>query len=181
MKFVAYYLVSVSVVAGFRRSKWLFLELWKRWGMPVHAGAVSCPKAHYFPIYEEHFGRFCRGSDQITMAEIGVQSGGSMLMWNHAFGQKLKRLDLRDGPFKYCSARDLCQICFIWMLGINRGCLWAWTSTRPPNPGKSLGAISGWRLAVKARLNSNTIQRPPRKWWRAVEHPWAMNILLSVG
>jgi len=45
---------------------------------------------HYFPIYEEHFGRFCRADVDVRMAEIGVQSGGSMLMWRHAFGQKLK-------------------------------------------------------------------------------------------
>ena len=31
------------------------------------------------------------------MAEIGVQSGGSLLMWRHAFGQKLQRL----GPISF--------------------------------------------------------------------------------
>ena len=47
---------------------------------------------HYFPLYEEHFGRFCRGNEKLRMAEIGVQSGGSMLMWRHAFGEKLQLL-----------------------------------------------------------------------------------------
>ena len=47
---------------------------------------------HYFPIYEEVMGRFCTGSGEIRMAEIGIQSGGSMLMWRHAFGSKLKLL-----------------------------------------------------------------------------------------
>ena len=47
---------------------------------------------HYFAIYEEHFGRFCRGIANLTMAEIGIQSGGSMLMWRHAFGEKLQLL-----------------------------------------------------------------------------------------
>lgn len=32
------------------------------------------------------------------MAEIGVQSGGSLLMWRHAFGKKLKRLGLISEP-----------------------------------------------------------------------------------
>lgn len=45
---------------------------------------------HYFPIYEEHFGRFCQGKGNLSMAEIGVQSGGSLLMWRHAFGKKLQ-------------------------------------------------------------------------------------------
>lgn len=36
--------------------------------------------------------RSTTGSDQITMAEIGIQSGGCMLMWRYAFGQKLKLL-----------------------------------------------------------------------------------------
>lgn len=47
---------------------------------------------HYFNIYEEHFGRFCRGTANITMAEIGIQSGGSLQMWRHAFGAKLELL-----------------------------------------------------------------------------------------
>ena len=47
---------------------------------------------HYFDIYEEHFGRFCTGSANLSMAEIGIQSGGSMMMWRHAFGKKLKLL-----------------------------------------------------------------------------------------
>lgn len=48
--------------------------------------------AHYFPVYEEHFSRFCTGTQQIRMVELGIQSGGSMLMWRHAFGERLKIL-----------------------------------------------------------------------------------------
>jgi len=55
-------------------------------------------QVHYFPIYEEHFGRFCQGKGNLSMAEIGVQSGGSLLMWRHAFGKKLKRLGLISEP-----------------------------------------------------------------------------------
>jgi hypothetical protein len=48
----------------------------------------------YFPVYEEHFGRYCnpaRGRN-VRMMEIGIQSGGSMLMWQHAFGDNLELL-----------------------------------------------------------------------------------------
>ncbi|CAE6940040.1 tylE [Symbiodinium sp. CCMP2592] len=47
---------------------------------------------HYFPVYEEHLGRFCTGTADIRMLEIGIQSGGSLLMWQKAFGEKLKLL-----------------------------------------------------------------------------------------
>eukprot|EP00928_Gymnodinium_smaydae_P078209 TRINITY_DN6194_c0_g2_i1.p1 TRINITY_DN6194_c0_g2~~TRINITY_DN6194_c0_g2_i1.p1 ORF type:complete len:295 (+),score=30.86 TRINITY_DN6194_c0_g2_i1:78-962(+) len=47
---------------------------------------------HYFPVYEEHFTRFCVGQESLRMMEIGIQSGGSMLMWRHSFGAKLKLL-----------------------------------------------------------------------------------------
>jgi len=45
----------------------------------------------YFPTYEEHFGRYCnpaRGRN-VRMMEIGIQSGGSMMMWRHGFGDNL--------------------------------------------------------------------------------------------
>lgn len=48
--------------------------------------------AHYFDIYEQNFGHFCRGNASLSMAEIGIQSGGSLLMWRHAFGKKLQVL-----------------------------------------------------------------------------------------
>lgn len=48
----------------------------------------------YFPVYEEHFGRFCNPSlgKKMRMMEWGVQSGGSMMMWREAFGQNLELL-----------------------------------------------------------------------------------------
>jgi len=47
----------------------------------------------YFPVYEEHFSRYCGSDGRPTrMMEIGIQSGGSMLMWQHAFGENLQLL-----------------------------------------------------------------------------------------
>jgi len=48
----------------------------------------------YFAVYEEHFGRYCNPASgrNVRMMEIGIQSGGSMLMWQHAFGDNLDLL-----------------------------------------------------------------------------------------
>jgi len=48
----------------------------------------------YFPVYEEHFGRYCNPAygRNVRMMEIGIQSGGSMMMWQHAFGNNLDLL-----------------------------------------------------------------------------------------
>jgi len=44
--------------------------------------------------YEENFGPFCASTRTrpMRMMEIGIQSGGSMMMWRHAFGSKLEQL-----------------------------------------------------------------------------------------
>merc|ERR1719195_882454 len=49
---------------------------------------------HYFDIYEENFGHYCTsaGTRPFRMMEIGIQSGGSIMMWRHAFGDNLKQL-----------------------------------------------------------------------------------------
>lgn len=41
---------------------------------------------HYFPIYERHLARF--RDREITFAEIGIYSGGSLAMWRHYLGPK---------------------------------------------------------------------------------------------
>eukprot|EP00928_Gymnodinium_smaydae_P083515 TRINITY_DN66759_c0_g1_i1.p1 TRINITY_DN66759_c0_g1~~TRINITY_DN66759_c0_g1_i1.p1 ORF type:complete len:466 (-),score=44.49 TRINITY_DN66759_c0_g1_i1:279-1478(-) len=46
----------------------------------------------YFPVYEEHFLRYCSSREPMRMMEIGIQSGGSLLMWRHSFGANLKLL-----------------------------------------------------------------------------------------
>jgi hypothetical protein len=40
---------------------------------------------HLFPIYERHLGKF--RSARVNLLEIGVQSGGSLDMWRHYFGE----------------------------------------------------------------------------------------------
>ena len=43
---------------------------------------------HYFDIYQRHFNRFvCR---EVHVLEIGIYSGGSLLMWKEYFGEKAK-------------------------------------------------------------------------------------------
>eukprot|EP00428_Durinskia_dybowskii_P015841 CAMPEP_0170208226 /NCGR_PEP_ID=MMETSP0116_2-20130129/3696_1 /TAXON_ID=400756 /ORGANISM="Durinskia baltica, Strain CSIRO CS-38" /LENGTH=306 /DNA_ID=CAMNT_0010458695 /DNA_START=20 /DNA_END=940 /DNA_ORIENTATION=- len=48
----------------------------------------------YFPVYEEHFGRYCDPAlnHSVRMLEWGIQSGGSMMMWRAAFGPHLETL-----------------------------------------------------------------------------------------
>jgi len=43
---------------------------------------------HYFEIYERHFGRFC--NSEVHVLEIGVDSGGSIEMWQDYFGPKAR-------------------------------------------------------------------------------------------
>lgn len=52
---------------------------------------------HYFAIYERHFGKFV-GKD-MSILEIGVKEGGSLLMWKKYFGEKAKiyGIDQNDG------------------------------------------------------------------------------------
>jgi hypothetical protein len=41
---------------------------------------------HYFPIYERHFAKFV--DKEVHVVEIGVYSGGSLLMWRDYFGER---------------------------------------------------------------------------------------------
>ena len=43
---------------------------------------------HYFPIYEKHFRKFI-GRSRVQMVEVGVKSGGSMVMWTNVIGKGL--------------------------------------------------------------------------------------------
>jgi len=49
---------------------------------------------HYWEIYEEHFKKYCLSCSGRTVRfmEVGIQSGGSMLMWRHVFGPNLLQL-----------------------------------------------------------------------------------------
>ena len=45
---------------------------------------------HYFTIYEQHFAPLRASGRKTRMLEIGVQSGGSLLMWKDYFGDQLE-------------------------------------------------------------------------------------------
>ena len=45
---------------------------------------------HYFTIYEQHFAPLRASGRKLRMLEIGVQSGGSLLMWKDYFGEQLE-------------------------------------------------------------------------------------------
>jgi cephalosporin hydroxylase len=59
-------------------------------------GAIIYKWSHYFDIYDRHFSKF-RGKD-ITLLEIGVLEGGSLLMWKNYFGDKAKIYGLDINP-----------------------------------------------------------------------------------
>ena len=52
--------------------------------------------AHYFNIYERHFGAF-RGRP-ITLVEYGVSHGGSLQMWKHYFGPQARIIGVDIDP-----------------------------------------------------------------------------------
>jgi len=53
-------------------------------GKPIHKWH------HYFDIYEKHFSRIKKQNKKPVILEIGVQNGGSLLMWKKYFGKKSK-------------------------------------------------------------------------------------------
>ena len=63
-------------------------------------GCKDCPVVHkwepYFKAYHTHLARF-RGKE-VTMMEVGVQSGGSMMMWRSYFGSGLRYYGLDINP-----------------------------------------------------------------------------------
>ena len=50
----------------------------------------------YFRAYNKHFGPF--RDKNITFVEVGVQSGGSILMWKHFFGPGMKYVGIDINP-----------------------------------------------------------------------------------
>lgn len=59
---------------------------------------------HYFDIYERHFYRF-RGCP-ITVAEIGIYSGGSLDMWQYYFGPQARIIGIDIEPACEIYERD---------------------------------------------------------------------------
>ena len=51
---------------------------------------------HYFDIYHNHLSRFI--GREISIVEIGVQSGGSLRMWRHYFGPNCRIFGIDVDP-----------------------------------------------------------------------------------
>lgn len=58
------------------------MSLWT--AFQAHGGRLIDKWAHYFPIYERHFGRFV--GQPLTFIEIGCGKGGSLQMWRNWLG-----------------------------------------------------------------------------------------------
>ena len=56
---------------------------------------------HYFPVYEQHFGRY-RNTD-VVLFEIGCGQGGSLQMWKRYFGPhaRIVGIDIDPGAAKF--------------------------------------------------------------------------------
>ena len=50
----------------------------------------------YFPIYEKHFSRFV--GKPVKVLEIGIENGGSLLMWNDYFGKDSEIVGIDINP-----------------------------------------------------------------------------------
>jgi len=59
-------------------------------------GPVLVKPPHYFHLYHKHFHRY-RGTN-FTFLEVGVQSGGSILMWKHYFGPSMHYIGIDINP-----------------------------------------------------------------------------------
>lgn len=62
----------------------------QRWYSTYKSGPVVHKNRHYFDVYEQHFSRFRQPGRPVRMLEMGVQSGGSINMWKHYFGDALE-------------------------------------------------------------------------------------------
>ena len=60
----------------------------------------ECPQFHkwesYFSVYHKHFSRY--RNRPVTMMEVGVQSGGSALMWRWYFGDQFRYVGIDVNP-----------------------------------------------------------------------------------
>ncbi|MEI7607998.1 MAG: class I SAM-dependent methyltransferase [Rhodospirillaceae bacterium] len=59
---------------------------------------------HYFPVYERYLSQFVGKS--ITVLEIGVNHGGSLLMWREYFGENAKIIGIDVNPMCEAFATD---------------------------------------------------------------------------
>lgn len=75
-----------------------YFQLYKNAEIPLAAKWKA-----YFSSYDRHFSRF--RDKNLTFLEIGVQSGGSMLMWRWYFGEGFRYIgiDINDQTRKFAS------------------------------------------------------------------------------
>jgi len=68
----------------------------RAWFEQYEKGPIVWKWTHYFDVYHKHLCRF--RDKQITMLEIGIQSGGSIRMWQHYFGARLQYFGVDINP-----------------------------------------------------------------------------------
>jgi len=61
-----------------------------------HDGRVAEKWAHYFPVYEAHFGRFV--GHPVKIFEIGCGEGGSLQFWKRYLGRQAQIIGIDNNP-----------------------------------------------------------------------------------
>src|SRR5258708_2020512 len=83
------------------------MSLWAEFqtnnGRPIHKWV------HYFPIYEQHFGRFRNRT--VTFLEIGVFKGGSLQLWKRYLGPFARIVGIDIDPACKALEEDQISIC----------------------------------------------------------------------
>ena len=67
------------------------------WFFTYREGPVVMKWEGYIDLYDRYFSKF-QGKN-VTMLEIGIQSGGSIEMWQHYFGPKLNFVGFDINPY----------------------------------------------------------------------------------
>jgi hypothetical protein len=88
-------------VAGSQMSLWT--EFQTNNGRPIHKWV------HYFPIYEQHFGRFRNRT--VTFLEIGVFKGGSLQLWKRYLGPFARIVGIDIDPACKAFEEDQISVC----------------------------------------------------------------------
>jgi hypothetical protein len=69
---------------------------------------------HYFPIYEQHFGRFVNRTT--TFIEIGICKGGSLQLWKRYLGPFAQIVGIDIDPSRSSTNLDLLML--FWMTAV---------------------------------------------------------------
>jgi len=76
----------------------------KNWFNGHLEGRVIFKHDYYFPIYEKYFSRYV--DKDLVLLEIGVNSGGSIHMWQQYFGKGLRYIGVDISPWVYEQFHD---------------------------------------------------------------------------